>query len=184
MSKRSDKFWAYLESSGALDQGPEAIEKAKIEYRRIYHREYRAQRRQKLAEHVVSFEPAEESLIKEAAKGCNLTVADFIKTASLSYLNNSFVPLNLTATRKIEACLIRSLSALERISKEQNNKGWFGRSNDYENVKAIVRELRIEVQRELYNPDRLITAVMNAPGQWPEILKAITNDTKDHWNKK
>ena len=46
----------------------------------------------------------------------------------------------------------------------------------------IVRELRADLNRELYRPDRLAEAVMSKPNHWPALLKIIRHDHQDDRN--
>ncbi|CAM6002396.1 unnamed protein product [Sphagnum balticum] len=112
-----------LRPCGALDKGDEAIALARREYWRQYDREYKAQRRSKNKEHVVNLEPKEYEIISEGAKKHSLSIPVFLKMASLAYLNHTYVSPESASVRKIEAVLVRCLTAIERISSRKEKKG-------------------------------------------------------------
>jgi len=179
-SKQHSGVWAYLIATGVLDKGTEAIAAARCEYWRTYDRELKAKRRLEIKGHTVNLTPEEHHLIAEGAKKHNLSIPAFLKMASLAYMSNVYVVQDSVSVRKIESVLVRSLTAIERISKRDESKNWFAKDNDFTELRKIIVDMRAQVTRELLHPDPLMTAISKNPGRWDEILKYIGNDFKDN----
>ena len=177
-------MWEYLKESGVLDYGSdEDIAKARLEFTRKRDREYKAKRRLKMREHVVRLDMDEGKRVALEAQKYGMFITNFLKWSCLAYMNKIYLVPDTKSVRKIEACVVRTLSAIERISAREYKNTWFGRGNDFNELKELVSELRNEIKKELQKPDLLIHAIVNNPAQWEEILKVI-NDNKDTWNKK
>lgn len=175
---RNSGMWEYLKASGALDKGEDAIAAAKKDWRRIYNTRYKAARKQRIVPHVVSLSSDENGHLQLHAKKHDMNVSEFIKKCAIAYVDLAYLVRDQGTIRKIEALLIRSLSALEEISRGEK-KSWFGKGNDLENAKRIVTTLRADVMRELTKPSLLMTAVRDNPGKWQAILNLI-NDSQEH----
>jgi hypothetical protein len=178
-SKSTSGMWEYLKTTGALDKGDDAIRAAKNEWKKIYNKNWKAEKRKTTSLHVVSLIPAEKRLLSVSAKDHNLGVTEYIKKAALSYADFTYVVHEAVTVRKIEAILIRSFSTLEEISRGENKKRWFSRGNELDEVKKVIATLRTDVMCELTKPDLLMAAVKNNPDKWQDILNLI-HDSKDH----
>ncbi|MBS1683999.1 MAG: hypothetical protein JSS76_04550 [Bacteroidetes bacterium] len=178
MKRKTLGMWEHLKATGALDKGDDAIEAAKKEWRKIYNTRYKAERRKTISLHVVSLRPDERRMMAMCAKQHNASVTPFIKKAAIAYAEGIYLVHDSATIRKIEAVLVRSLSALEDISRGEKKKGWLGKVSDASDAKKVVTSLRTEVMRELAKPDLLITAIKNNPNRWQDILNVI-HDSKD-----
>ena len=172
-------MWEYLKASGALDKGEEAIVAAKKQWKKIYNTRYKAEQRKFKSLHVVNLLPVEKERLEINARKLGIGVTEYIKKSAIAYGDLTYVIHDPATVRKIEAMLVRSLSALEEISRGEKKKGWFSSINELDDAKKIVDTLRADVMRELTKPDLLMTTIKNSPQKWQDILNLI-NDSKEH----
>lgn len=172
-------MWKYLCESGALDKGEGAINEAKREWRRMYDRRYKAERRKRKHEHIVTLGPKDNERIAKAAKAHNATVAEFLRATCIAYLDKCYVSYGNATLRNIEALMVRSLSALEEIGRKDGKRRWFA-AEGIEDAKRTTQALRAEVTRELSKAEPLLEAIRNNPQAWMDILNLISDDSKKH----
>ncbi|MEM7368708.1 MAG: hypothetical protein AAF587_08890 [Bacteroidota bacterium] len=96
----------YLESIGVLENGsPEEIRAAKAEFKKLYQKEYRRQRRASHPETTVTLPKDEWSYLSKEAKRHHLTLPKFLRKSSLAYLKQEYIVPNPQAVARIEQLL-------------------------------------------------------------------------------
>lgn len=171
--KPKGSVWEYLKSvPGLLERGDkDEIAAERQKYWRIKNAEYQRARRTKVKEIRVAYTPAEMRQLARDAHMHNSTLPDYIRKSSLAHASQGYVAPDVLTLRKIEALMLRSLTAIERIAAKER-RTLFGKGN-YEEVRNSVNEMRAVVRKELTHPDLILRAVANNPQMWAEIKKIV-----------
>ena len=172
--KPKGSIWDYLKSlPGLLERGDKGeIATAKQRYWRVKNREYQKARRTKLKEVKVCFNTREWKEVEEAAKYHKKAPSNLIRQCSLAYVSQTFVVPDILTIRKMEAEFLRALTGIERIAAKEK-LSLFGRSDDYEQLKALVEDMRTVICKELTQPNLLLQVIASNPNMWDEIKKII-----------
>lgn len=174
MRKRTGSIWEYLKSiPDLLEKGDTGeIAAARQEYWRIKNRQYQAARRVKGKEVKICLTSKEWQILANSAKQHHTSVSGFTKQASLAYINQTYVVPDIIRIKKMEALLLRSLTAMERIATKEK-KGWLTKPNDYDELKAVVYDLQSSLKKELQEPSLLLSVIAAHPEVWEDIKKII-----------
>jgi hypothetical protein len=172
--KHKGSIWDYLKSvPGLLEMGDDAaIAAARNEYWKMKNRQYQALRRKRGKEIKIALTLKEWQVIADGAKKQNMSVSNFAKLSCMAYLSQTFVVPDVATVRKIEVAFLRALTAIERIAVKEKSS-WLIKSNDYEELKDVIQDLRASFKKELRQPDLLLSIISSHPEVWDEIKKII-----------
>lgn len=133
-SKRYNEFYQFL--SPYLERGNVAeILWAKKEYRRIYKAKWRKVNRTKNKAYTVSWTSEDLKALTEASKRHKQKPTQFIKQATLAYINKRFVVPNQQEMNKVLQLVAMTYNAIESIAQEPEI--------DLSNIKKMQEELFI-----------------------------------------
>ena len=123
MSKRSNsKLWQYLEEQGVLEHGTdEQIKRAKRAYKKIYIFNYKRKQRHANPEYIISFssQKGEHKKVTEASKEHNTSVTKFIKSATLAYIDKTYLVPDKDQVAELEQTLSQCRNEIQRISRNR-----------------------------------------------------------------
>lgn len=170
--KGTGGVYDYLASiPGLLERGnPEEIAQARREYWKMRQKGYAAKRRMQFKVVKVELSPKDYERLRKEAMVYLCPLAVFLRRSSLSYVDLVYCVPNEQSVRKVEAMLVRTLSAVEKIA-QKGKKSWLS-FGQYETVKDAIEEMRKEAKMILANPALLEDAVRAHPELW-ESLKRI-----------
>jgi hypothetical protein len=152
-------IWQYLNAAGVLEGGSEeAIKKAKRAYRKNYLSEYKKRQRKLKKEFIVMLSVAdgEYSNITTAAKKHSMPVTTFLKTATLAYMNQTFIVPNKVQLSVIEQLLSQCLNEVQLITRTKEKYSW-EREQKYDAIEKRIIKLETQISEVLRNPP-LVTA--------------------------
>jgi len=149
----NSSFWEFLNESGVLEKGnDEEIKEVKKAYRKKYFSEFKRKQRKNNPEFTIHFSKSnhEYEQIVRAAKKHNLSIPFFIKSASLAYLNRSYVVPNRLMIAKLEQLLSNCLNEIKSISIKREN--FWERGQKLERIEKIISELEEEMTKVFRDP--------------------------------
>jgi len=189
IKKHQGGMWEYLDSTGVLEWGnDEAIKKAKKAYRKIYFTKQKRKQRAAKREFCIRFSKENGEFIKitHEAKQHNLKISEFIKSAVMAYINQSFVVPDHWQVAELEQLLSQCLNEIQSIVKQKERYS-FNREYKYELIEKRIEKLESEIHSVLKNPYTLEEIVIRGIEQKPSLKEALltilTNHTNDHQNQ-
>lgn len=184
--RKKSGVWQHLFATGILDKGtPEEIAEAKRAYWKQYHYNHRRTQRQEQPEVVVALPRSDGTYttITGAAKKHKLSVAAFLRTATLAYLSQAYVLPDRAMLAHLRELLSQCANEIQAIAGAKEKYFW-QREQKIETMEARIEKLDREIQELLCNPPTLEAQIITALRQSPEIrtqlLQLITShDRKD-----
>jgi len=162
--KKRSSIYQYLESSGVLDNGTiEEIKAARKKYWMEYKRLWRKDKRRKEKEFTVSFSKDDLQLLTKVARRHKRKRTLFIKTATLAYINKTYIVPDEIEVRQIRQLLSMSYNSLEQQMEEEILSVEAGKV-----LLQLIQQLEREVLVLLYNPKTLEQWIVETVRQYPE----------------
>lgn len=172
--KANNALWQHLLDSGVLETGDKiAIANAKKEWRRNKDKERKRRERAAKHEHIVALSLVEEDRIANEAQKHGQSISNMVRVAALAYLDNAYIPSNVTTLYHIEALVKRSLTAIEQIA--QKDKSWLSGQRNYSDVKEVVQAVYELVKDEITKPKTLDNAIVQMAKDSPAFRQRILN---------
>jgi hypothetical protein len=113
-------LYEYLESSGVLDTGSdEAIADARKHYWKEYKARWRKQKRKEEKELTTSWTPNELKDLTNAARHHAMSRVAFIKSATIAYMQKSFIVPDKVGVRKIAQLLAMNYNLIQEMIEEK-----------------------------------------------------------------
>jgi len=187
--KQEGGMWDYLDSTGVLEWGnDDAIKKAKKEYRKIYFTKQKRKQRSVKREFTLRFskENGEFLRIAHEAKQHNLKITEFLKSAVMAYINQSFVVPDHWQLAELEQILSQCLNEIQSIVKQKERYS-YDREYKYEQIENRIEKLESEIHSVLKNPytieEIVIRGIEAKPSLKEQLLTILTNHTHDYQNQ-
>lgn len=160
----------YLDQSGVLINGTEEeIKAVRRAYRKLYKKQHkRKQRRDGREVSVLLSRSGELSRIASAAKKHKMSLPRFLKTATLAYLNKTYVVPDREIISKLIQLLADCSNEVQRITQSTGRLTW----RVEEKCDAIERRITLledEVKRLFSAPPPVEDAVREAVHKDPEL---------------
>ncbi|NVN95462.1 MAG: hypothetical protein HXX18_09295 [Bacteroidetes bacterium] len=187
--KHQSGMWEYLDSTGVLEWGnDEAIKKAKKAYRKIYFTKQKRKQRAVKREFTIRFSKENGEFIKIAheAKQHNLKITEFLKSAVMAYINQTFVIPDHWQVAELELLLSQCLNEIQTIVKQKERYS-FDREYKYELIEKRIEKLESEIHLVLKNPytieEIVIRGIEEKPSLKEQLLTILTNHKNDYQNQ-
>lgn len=175
--RHNSGMWKYLDETGVLDNGTEEeIEKARKTYKKKYILEYKRKQRGEQKEFTVLLKKEEYRKVGSEAKDHRMTVARFLKTATLAYISKTYIVPDREQVARIEQTLLQILNEIQTLAKR--NKILYT-LNPAEIEKCIER-METAITETLRNPPTMEELLQNNPALQEKISHLINHD---HQNK-
>ena len=152
-------MWEYLESTGILEKGTEEeIKLAKKAYRKEYLLKYKQQQRQHKPEFTINFskENGEFNKVVHEAKKHNQTISSFIYSATLAYINQTYIVPNTSQLAKLEQLLADCLNEIQSIVRFKEKYHW-ERDRKLESIEKRIEKLEKQID-DLFRHPPLLSA--------------------------
>lgn len=147
---RSKPLIEYLESVGALATGnDEVIRKAKKDYRGKYYTAYRAERRRKGLEILLSISEENRKRFLSSARYHRMKLPAFIVNSANAYLDGRYIVPDRETVATIQTLLYQ---LQEDIRKLASRKSWFG--SPQSDLTDLIAKLEREVMNRLLHPKK------------------------------
>lgn len=156
-TKQNSGMWNYLESIGVLEHGTEGeIKAAKRAYRKKYLLEYKRKQRISQPEFVINLskENGAYERISTAAKQHQMSVTAFLRTATLAYLNRTYIVPDKLQIAKLEQLLAQYLNEIQTLVQQKEKYHW-DRDRKYEAIEKRIEKLETEIHDMFSNPPLL-----------------------------
>jgi hypothetical protein len=147
-------MWEYLESTGVLERGGDIeIKEAKKAYRKQYLLKYKQTQRKNKPEFTINFskDNGEFSKVANEAKKHNQTITSFIYSATLAYINQTYIVPNTLQIAKLEQLLSDCLNEVQSICKVKERFHW-ERERKLETIEKRIEKMEIEFNEIFRNP--------------------------------
>jgi len=147
-------MWEYLDSVGVLEKGTdEEIKAAKKAYRKKYFLAYKQKQRVSKPEYTISFkkENGEHGRISLAAKQHKMTITSFIRSATLAYLERTYIVPDRLQVAKLEQLLSDCLNEIKSIIKPKEKYFW-EREKRIELIEKSIQKLEAQVNEIFRHP--------------------------------
>ena len=154
MSRRTGKMWEYLESTGILEKGTEEeIKLAKKTYRKEYLLKYKQKQRSDKPEFTINFskDKGEYNRVVHEAKRHNQTITSFIYSATLGYINQTYVVPNIDQLAKLEQILSDCLNEIQSIVRFKEKYHW-ERDRKLETIEKRIEKLEKQIDELFRHP--------------------------------
>ncbi len=148
---------SYLNARGILENGTdEEIRIAKRDYWKTYYTEYRRTQREEKPEYSVSLsrKNGEFGKIELGAKRHGMSVTEFLRAATLAYLEKSFVLLAPDQIARIEQSLMNCLNEISAITYTKERFQW-EREKKFDAIAERITTLETEIRQALCFPTEL-----------------------------
>jgi hypothetical protein len=178
MKKSKRGMWEYLESiEGLLERGNEMeIKQHKALYRKNYLTNYKRKQRSERDEFNVDFlkDSMDYGLITDGAKKHNLSVPALLRSASLAYLNKTFIVPNKAQVAQIEYLLSDCLNHIQSIVKRKE-RFYFDREDKYVAIEKRIELVEREINNYLRQPLPVEEYVKRAVAKDPTLREQLLN---------
>lgn len=162
-------MYQYLESLGILEQGTkEEISAAKKHYWATYKAAWRKAKRSTETEFITSWNDDELQVLDDAAKRHHTSRTQFIKQATLAYINSSFIVPDSKAVRSIGQLIGLTLNSLQELIDSENISAGEGKQ-------AIENFYSLEhtILSTLHNPKSLEQHITELISEHPNAKEKI-----------
>jgi len=189
--KNKSKYgmWAYLDAAGVLEYGTEEqINAEKKKYRKGYLLRYKQKQRANKPEVSVSLskDKGEYSVISAAAKNHHMTITAFIRSATIAYINKTFIIPDRYQLARLEQLLSQCLNEIQTIVCKRE-RIFFGREDKIEAIEKRIITLESEINVILKQPvsveDIVINGIAEKPALREQLLCILNNHPNDNQNK-
>lgn len=165
MTKHNANLYAYLDKIGVLEHGTDAeIKAAKRAYRKAYITSYRRAQRADKPESIVqlSKKNGDYGKVLLAAKRHRMTIAAFIRKATLAYLDKTYILPSREVLVRLDQMLMDCLDEVKSMVQIKERNHW----DREEKIDAVAERIG-QLQRDL-------TEIFSAPSELEhEVLKAV-----------
>jgi len=185
---KKGKLWEYLNTTGVLENGTEEdIKAAKRAYRKNYLLKYKQRQRVNKPEVSISLskDKGEYSTISAAAKNHHMSVAAFIRSATIAYINKTFIIPDRYQVARLEQLLSQCLNDIQTIVCKRERVFW-GREDKIEAIEKLIIRLESEINEILKSPGSIEELVIKEIAEKPAlreqllfILNAYRNDNQN-----
>jgi hypothetical protein len=162
--KHTTGLRAFLDARGLLENGSEEqIRAARREYRKIYLTVYKKKQRKESPEFSVllSRQNGEYSRVTAAARRHKLSVPAFLKSATLAYINKTFIVPDREMIVKLAALLAECLNDVQQIATGKEKNYWLLEQR-YDAIEKRVMDLEMQITHLLSTPLGIEDAVRSA----------------------
>jgi hypothetical protein len=157
-NKKTDaNLWSYLDAIGVLENGTDAeIKTAKRAYWKNYYTRYRRNQREEKPEYNVSLsrKNGEYGKVALAAKRHKMTVTEFLRKATLAYLDKTFLILNPDQVARIEQHLMNCVNEISAITHTKEKHHW-EREQKFDAIAERIGKLEMEIKSMLCFPNEI-----------------------------
>ncbi len=185
--KHKGGMWEYLESTGVLDWGSyEEIKQAKKAYRKKYFTLHKRKQRASKREFTLGFSKDNEEFVNivNTAKAHNMKITEFLKSAVMAYINQSFVVPDHWQVAELEQILSQCLNEIQTIVKQKERYS-YDREYKYELIEKRIEKLESEISSVLRCPykleDLVEKEIKEKPNLKEHLIALLTQD--DHQNQ-
>lgn len=147
-------MWEYLDAIGVLEHGTDAeIKAAKQAYRKKYFQQYKRNQRITKPEYVVNFSKSTGELetVVKAAKRHKMSMTNFLRSAVLAYLHQTFLVPNREQVAQLEVLLSDCLNEIQTIVRPKEKYHW-QREEKWEKIELRITKLEQQIHHLFYNP--------------------------------
>ncbi len=162
--KHTTGLRAFLDARGLLTNGSEEqIRAARREYRKIYLTGYKRKQRAENPEFSVllSKERGEYNRIAAAARRHKLSVPSFLKSATIAYINKTFIVPDRDLIVKLAGLLSECLNEVQQIGNDKEKSHW-QIEQKYEAIEKRIGDLEAHITRLFSEPLTVEDAVRSA----------------------
>jgi len=144
-------IYQFLEASGILESGTdEAIKEAREKYWKIYKANWRREKRREEKELTTSWGKDELKTLSEAARKHKISKTQFIKQATLAYINKAYIAPDRDAVLRIVQLLAMTYNTVEELKDENAISLQTGTA-----ILKTIGDLEREVRVALHSPKTL-----------------------------
>jgi len=187
--KAKGGMWEYLELTGVLENGSdEEIKQAKRAYRKKYLRLHKRKQRGLKREFTLRFskEDGEFINIANTAKRHNMKITEFLKSAVMAYINQSFVVPDQWQVAELEQILSQCLNEIQTIVRQKERYN-YDREYKYERIEKRIEQLEFDINNILRNPytlnDLILKEIKARPSLKEQLLEILTKKQDDNQNQ-
>ncbi len=178
MSKRYSPYYQFI--TPYLERGIEKeIQEAKKVYRANYKKKWRQENRKVNKSISVSWAKYELQLLTEAAKKHKQTPTRFIKSATLAYINKSYVVPNQKEITKLIQILAMSYNSIEQL-RDEHGMDRFSVKNVQDELYNLEREVRIALLQPKTIEEVIRAELIKNPETQSKLIAFISNLRLDH----
>ncbi len=152
--RKDANLWAYLESTGVLEQGTDAeIKAAKRAYWQSYYMRYRRAQREDKPEFSVplSKKNGDYGKMSLGARQHKMPITTFIRKAALCYMDKSFLVPNQQQVVRLEQALMNCLNEVQAITRTKEKYHW-EREQKYDAIAVRITILENQIREALRFP--------------------------------
>jgi hypothetical protein len=156
-NKTLPRLQEYLETLGVLDGTPEEIAAAKVEFRRLYKRLHKKQKRNQERKIEVWVTETEWGAIEQAATTHQLSMVAMLKKSALAYLAQRYIVPRRQEVGELELLLSRIYDGLQNID-----------GND--------RIRLMDMQRGITDIEARVSSMLRSPRLLDEVVREVAVD--------
>ena len=182
-------MWEYLDSIGILENGSdEEIKQAKRAYRKKYFTLHKRKQRALKHEFTLRFskDNGEFVNIANTAKKHNMKISEFLKSAVMAYIEQSFVVPDQWQVTELEQILSQCLNEIQSIVKQKERYS-YEREYKYELIEKKIEKLESEIKSVLRCPYTINEIVLKEielkPFLKEQLITMLTQNKNDNQNQ-
>lgn len=152
--KHNSKLHAFLDEQGVLEHGSEDdIRAAKRVYWKSYYKRYRTAQRAEKPEYNVALSRKNGvyGKVALAAKRHKMTITQFLRTATLAYLDRQYVCPNIDQVQRIERLLMDCLNEIKVITTRRD-RYQYEREQKLDVIAERIARLETDIRQALVFP--------------------------------
>jgi hypothetical protein len=177
-NKRYSPYYQFL--AQFLERGiPAEIQEAKRAYRALYKKKWRQENRKTNKSITVLWSKEELQLLTQASKKHKQSPTRFIKSATLAYINTSYVVPNQKEINTLIQILAMTYNSIECLG-EENGIDRFTLKKVQDELYLLEREMRITLLQPKTIEEALEAEIAKNPSNKTKLIAFITNLPDDH----
>jgi len=172
------KLYQYLKEKGLLGSDTQTLQAAKHAYYRQQNREYKKQRRKDFPEVTVSLSKGQHQELKAKADHYHLSLASFLREATLTYCQQRFLVPNAKQVAQVEQRLVHLQTDVSLLRKHADQLSLQQVAQGYQALVTRLATLEGFVSDRLREPARLdhrLIKELQANSSFVATLRLILN---------
>lgn len=187
--KHKGGMWEYLEGLGVLERGSdEEIKSAKRAYRKIYFTLQKRKQRAVKREFTLRFSKENGDFFKIVyfAKQHKMKIPEFLNSAVLAYINQTYIVPDRWQMAEIELLLSQCLNEIQSMVKQKQRYS-YEREWKYELIEKRIEKLESEIHKVLECPytieEIVLKGIAEKPSLIAQLLTILTKNQDDYQNQ-
>lgn len=169
-TKKHTGIHEFLEQSGVLESNDESlIKKAREAYWRAYRTEFKRSVRERVREFPVQLTKQETAVIEREAESREISISQFLKKATLAYLQKTFLVIPTPELFAIEQVISKAKDTLQE--------------SGYTKCLEKVNELEARINNLIFHPQLLEDAIRKALNERPDFKDNLLTILKGYDNQ-